>query len=105
MTEQVMPTPGPWHFDEDWRRLPTIFGPDRKTKIATVEKLHGDQRTPQQEANARLIAAAPCMYEALKAVENATSDELNDGASPVWAQIAAAIREADGPQSMEPSNG
>ena len=30
-------TPGPWTFDHDWRRFPTIFGADGN-KVATIEK-------------------------------------------------------------------
>lgn len=81
-----MHSPGPWTFDHDWRRLPTIFGADQKTKIAVVEKLHGDQRTPAQEANARLIAAAPELYEALKGL----ADQIGMGGIGTKARAALA---------------
>lgn len=59
-------TPGPWHFDHDWGRLPTIFGSDRKTKIAIVEKTSRNEHTSEQAADASLIAAAPDLLAALK---------------------------------------
>ena len=55
-------TPGPWRFDGDWHRLPTIFGAGG-AMIAILEKTgpcRGDHTT-EQAANARLIAAAPTM--------------------------------------------
>ncbi len=67
-------TPGPWSFDADWHRLPTIFGADR-SKIATIEKedfIHSGKfpgtghtkQKPEREANAHLIVAAPEMLAA-----------------------------------------
>lgn len=55
-------TSGPWSFDGDWHRIPTIFGADGR-KVASVEK---DKReaTPERAANAQLISAAPDLDEA-----------------------------------------
>lgn len=50
----------------------------------------------ERDANARLIAAAPDMYEALKELMSSGLSELNDGASPLWAKIAAALAKAEG---------
>lgn len=50
-------TEGPWRFDHDWARIPTIHAPDG-VEIANVLKLgfpHRDNRTTEQEANAALI--------------------------------------------------
>jgi hypothetical protein len=58
-------TPGPWFWDEDYHGL---FGAGPDNAVLTwyaYEGMHlsyGDRR----EANARLIAAAPDMLEALK---------------------------------------
>lgn len=76
-------TPGPWTFDRDWRRLPTIFGADGN-KVAIVEKDKVDDRSfvhelPERFANARLIAAAPDMLDVLRAI---VSDAANEKYSP-----------------------
>lgn len=63
-------TPGPWRFDGDWHRLPTIFGANGET-VATIEKdgfPERHHRSPAQADNARLIAAAPELFEALRGV-------------------------------------
>lgn len=52
-------TEGPWRFDNDWWRIPSIHGPDGKD-VASVPKTGHPQRndcTPEQEANAAHIAA------------------------------------------------
>ena len=46
----------------------------------------------QQEANARLIAAAPDLLEALKWVQRAVVDDSPD----MWASISSAIAKAEG---------
>lgn len=50
----------------------------------------------ERDANAHLIAAAPDMYQALKDLVSADRDTLNDDASPIWGQIAAALAKAEG---------
>lgn len=64
-------TPGPWNLDY------TSIDMDRKGYIS-VDSLHhsaladvvwrmeDEERSPQCEANARLIAAAPALYDALR---------------------------------------
>ena len=53
-------TAGPWSFDGDWYRLPTLFAGDGRTKIAILEKTgdgrNRDGHTPDQAANAEGIA-------------------------------------------------
>lgn len=84
-------TPGPWSFDHDWTRLPTIFAADGKTKVAIVEKAERNKPTPAQQADARLIAAAPKMLAALLiALHDYT---LNDLAARV---VEEAIDQATG---------
>lgn len=100
-TEQVAQhTPGPWRFDEDWRRLPTIFGADGN-KVAIIEKDRVDafgwvKPLDERRANARLIEAAPFL---LAAVQNLlTWRDGNENVPPGhngnepwnWARDAAA---------------
>lgn len=88
-------TPGPWIFDNDWRRWPTVFGSDG-IKVAIIEKDKTIDsfvyELPERFANARLIAAAPDMLAALKdvvAVADRKTDEFD--------RARAAIAKAEGP--------
>lgn len=102
--EQGAFTPGPWTFDRDWHRIPTIFGADG-SKIASVEKdnfIHGKhpgightEPKPEREANARLIAAAPDLLEALQSV--VSYGYLKD--NKLWFKCNAAVRKATGERS------
>ena len=77
MTHSTPHTPGPWTFDHDWDRIPTIIGADR-TAVARVEKetfVHGKfpgightEPLSEREANALLLVAAPDLLEALRSV-------------------------------------
>jgi hypothetical protein len=63
-------TPGPWHYrrgDEWSHSVVTHHGtlPDGSQNCWTVADIN-KMREPEHEANARLIAAAPDMLEALK---------------------------------------
>ncbi len=97
-------TAGPWWFDGDWHRLPTIFGADRKTRIAIVEKsgMARDARTPAQEANARLLAAAPELLAAatyaVQQLADGDDPELDDDGEEIdpFERLRAAIAKAEG---------
>lgn len=65
-------TPGPWAFDGDWHRIPTIFGAYGET-VASVEKGHANSI-----GNAKLIAAAPKMLTALELIASLTSGPVHD---------------------------
>lgn len=58
-------TPGPWEYGEDRRGRKRVFAGSRE--IVRALTAHGTRRIPaaEREANARLIAAAPDLYEAL----------------------------------------
>jgi hypothetical protein len=72
-------TPGPWHYrrlDEWTHEVVTNHGklPDGRPSdwaVASINK----RREPEHEANALLIAAAPELLEALKALT--TAQDLN----------------------------
>lgn len=73
MNEKFAHTPGPWSFDTSDR---TILGEDRSLAITTVDCFdRGGNKGfffgQESEANARLIAAAPTMLDALHAAEEA----------------------------------
>lgn len=50
----------------------------------------------EMNANAHLIAAAPAMYEALKASLLAIPDGMTSNTSPICQQIRAALAQAEG---------
>jgi len=92
-------TPGPWEaaergdyadFDGDSR---VILGDDRR--IAVVQ----DSGSIEDAANARLIAAAPDMLEALHTlIINNRMGVTGQLARAGWAKARAAISKAEGPQ-------
>jgi hypothetical protein len=84
-------TPGPWTFDKDdlgiWINSPAYPQPIAKMGKSTVFPT---------EANARLIAAAPDLLEALRfCVQNDGGECLGDHPAKL-AQARAAIRKATG---------
>lgn len=71
-------TPGPWYVASGVHPVPQVIGPSRKTVAVCgldanghVEDKSGPDAMPgsESDANARLIAAAPDLYAACKAVE------------------------------------
>jgi len=97
MKEQTRHTPGPWDVHGDHA---TLVGP-RNGKQMLAEAKHGHIVTEcaltigEAQANARLIAAAPELLEALKAMLNGGIDT-----GLTWEetcnQAAAAIAKAEG---------
>ena len=106
MTENVKHTPGPWRVEEDttlvWGNC--SFGDDGTLNevgkpVAEAQGERGWARTGrdrmpegEREANARLIAAAPDLLEALQYVMSAHGEQLTDA----FAQANAAIAKATG---------
>jgi len=78
-------TKGPWSFDRDWHRLPTIFGSNGKTIIAIVEKRGFKEATPEPAANADLIYSAvnalPILLPQLRALME-ERDRLREAVEP-----------------------
>jgi hypothetical protein len=91
--EEVMSkhTPGPWKIEHDYK--PYVINAGAGHTICAITGTAAIR--PEAEANARLIAAAPEMLEALKLVrESGLADEY--GASAVEDAINAAIKKATG---------
>jgi hypothetical protein len=88
-------TPGPWHIeredspDAEWsRRFPTIIADEYE--VVGNEGFYGDLETDM--ANARLIAAAPDLLEALEFVIRGVPDTW-EGVQKARAAIAKATGE------------
>jgi hypothetical protein len=79
-------TPGPWSVDAEYRGVTIVAG---EKQVARVTK-RPRQRAFEQEANARLIAAAPKMLRALKAAKETWPDDYH------YKLICEAISEAEG---------
>ena len=75
-------TPGPWEL----RGTQTIIGAD-STVVATVNRPMGGNRV-QEEANARLIAAAPSLLAALQRLLH----ETDNGTQMCGENVAADAR-------------
>lgn len=79
-------TPGPWHINRDGNDVENV-------NDAGVCAMYADETS---EANARLIAAAPEMLEALRiAVNNVPWSMLPADTNPILDQIVAAIAKAE----------
>lgn len=63
MTSTTQHTPGPWVIDRN-----TIYNPETKRAIYASGEVAIKERDAIGQANARLIAAAPELLEALKAL-------------------------------------
>lgn len=93
-------SPGPWRFDHDWRRLPTMFSADG-VKVATLEKdkVVGHRSVvdlPEREANARLIEAAPDLLACLKEYVRDFGDNEDSDSKLMAEKAEAAIAKAEG---------
>ena len=66
--EQQKHTPGPW--EAEWHRKYKQWNvfPESGKAVVSVTDLCGEYSKEETEANARLIAAAPDLLEALKAI-------------------------------------
>lgn len=67
-------TPGPWEVTaakDHIRAMVTINGHEERLYIASVDTTEVDGYPEQKDANARLIAASPDLFEALEFAMNA----------------------------------
>lgn len=85
-------TPGPWvcHSGMVWKP----DGSEDGIPIAHMDRSTPATRPTERDANARLIAAAPEMYEALRAIV-AETDNLAEIVLPID-RARAAIRKVEG---------
>ena len=89
--------PGPWKWVMEDPECMALYGPNGLwdhvlwTQICPACAERGNRCTAPNEANARLIAAAPDMYDALKSLEN------DAGQMPpfMWDIVQAAIAKAE----------
>lgn len=92
-TPNATHTPGPWtvSWDEEdgWNNHIYSSPEDRVCFMAHG----GPEKQPEFDANARLIAAAPDLLEALKLMRGTVMDH---GDSLEWAVLRAAIAKAEG---------
>ena len=94
-------TTGPWVIDWNVSRL-DIFGSDETTLVASLRRSSLSQAIDEAaRSNARLIAAAPEMYEAIAAIATAMNlgyipNEILSEGSPILEELRAAIAKAEG---------
>ena len=81
-------TPGPWVYHKQLNGSLTFFGENGNRAILSAARLIN------QEANARLIVAAPCLLDALKGMLEVFGDEFGMGNSSVCDDARAAIAKA-----------
>lgn len=95
-TEKPTHTPGPWTVDGNRR---AIFASDG-VLAEVYGSMSADSRDRETcEANARLIAEAPAMLEALRDVEHYLSSMGDMGAKVTLEGVRATIARAEGVQS------
>ena len=98
-------TPGPWALDDESIYAPDGEGWKQVAEIPNWRTNPGEVLTPEDNANARLIAAAPKMLAALEKAAEFIRDQyegldpltggfLADVAEPIWAILSEAIAEA-----------
>lgn len=98
MKERGAFTPGPWEVRFRFGRQTTVSGHQHYPICDTGTAPVAQANHRREEANARLISAAPDLYEALKAVLN----EFEPGVSLSTTRAAglAAILKAEGREDV-----
>ena len=87
-------TPGPWRSEPCYRSGYTVWGGTDAVPVCVVDTQDDEGRfgTIKNEADARLIAAAPELLEALKELTGHTNERFTGG---VWDRARAAIKQAE----------
>lgn len=90
----MKPTPGPWRIEAVSDAVRIVVGEGRKKII--LARLCPPQ-IPEGETwdNARLMAAAPDLLEALKAITEAYRDDTKNMLGAAWAKVAEVIAKAE----------
>ena len=98
MDNKTQHTPGPWHSQRPHGSDIPVWGVDEKSRGCVALVNMSAERATEAAANARLIAAAPEMYEALKAlVESLDWEAKRSGTTYAGHEDArAAIAKAEG---------
>ena len=95
-------TPGPWHYSEVIRGRDQYYRQIRADfKIAEVHACHSGvagtkKGRAEDEANARLIAAAPAMYEVLQELADSMELAKNYGYEKEHAMIQEVLAKVEG---------
>lgn len=95
-------TPGPWHLEDDHPKRAAVFVNDGDDwQVAVLYSGRGDadiqdsngvwQNDPVRIANARLIAAAPELYEALEGIAN--HYDMDGYGEKAWKDLALEMAE------------
>jgi len=93
-------TPGPWEIEEHYHfGYRWISGPGHSQLAQVVWCMEDEDRSPECEANARLIAAAPELLDALCYLLQTSTGETHEQWLEAMDQAIAAIAKAKGSQS------
>lgn len=90
-------TPGPWFVQNGFNTIYSFYGETSGLTTAVASALHKQLKGGEEEAgaNAKLIAAAPDLLEALKGLVNDVKGKPNDTRYATHLKIAeAAIEKA-----------
>ena len=94
-TTETKHTPGPWHYDGE-SGIVTAGANPGCPYIADCRVGFGVRKVGSTSANARLIAAAPAMLEALKSCVEICEYNAKDSTLAAVALARAAIAQAQG---------
>ena len=86
-------TPGPWHVG--LKPGPMVYGPQGEQIVGLNVMLDSDEVL----ANAKFIAAAPAMYEAIRKVIEHRAKEYLDNTVEPYCSLVAALAQAEGGES------
>jgi hypothetical protein len=87
MTQAQSATPGPWRHSGN--RIDDGNGRGKAVAFA-------DRRRPEHDANARLIAAAPDLLAACRALVSTLNADLTSEQCDAWDAAVAAMAKAEG---------
>ena len=88
-------TPGPWKFEDEFVRAEVLEGfEDHNSIIADVYTLPSNLFGEQMEANGKLIAAAPEMFELLEEILISAPSLKIHPKSWVYEKISKVIKKA-----------